>query len=260
LVSAATRYVLDRRSEHAQGRAIARLLYRELEDIRTDVDTTREEQEPWQGDDLGSTTWRDQRYKIAGELDETELLTLSAAMGWIAQANAWRIAHINGRRRRWRQLQPRMFTEDDDRFLFIVSSAVGLACDAIGPLRRGRKFFMFRRRVPRALAPNLGLRCECGHAFGRHAWRTRRRWLRLTKPLHSHHDVAGHCRLCGCRRLTYPDSSQAKRALRRLRLLPRAPYSHQTPPAADIEGPDATHWRPSTVRSPGGSTFIRDRS
>jgi hypothetical protein len=220
--AALMRFVFDRRAEHARARSIARLLYRELEDIATYLEGAAEEREPWVGGDFSVPTWTDHAYVIAGELDDSELIVLSATMRWIATANGWRAEFLGrdglrlGRRRR-------EFSDEDEDLLRLVVATVRLACQSIALLQRGRRWFVFRRRVRRSLAPSLTAPCACGHAFGQHEWRTKRRGLRLGAWRASHHDVAGRCQECGCKKFRYADSSRLRRFLRPLRILSQAP-------------------------------------
>ncbi len=222
LASAATRFVLDRRGEHAEGRAVARLIFRELEDIKIAVDRSIENDFPWEGGDFGVPTWGEHRYKVAGELDESELLVLSTTMNWIAQANAWRHEFL-ARPKRQRRAG---LTSGDVEFLRVVSMTLDLACKSVGPLRRGRRFFVFRRRVAKALVPRHDLVCTCGDDFAAHEWMTKRRILRLPHAWHSHHDVGGKCLECDCARFEYAgDGKRRKRRMRRLHLAPPGAYA-----------------------------------
>lgn len=220
--AALMRFVFDRRAEHARARSIARLLYRELEDIATYLEGAAEEREPWKGGDLSVSTWTDHAHVIAGELDDGELMVLSSTMRWVAVANRWRAEFLGlDKPRLWHR--QREFDDDDEQLLRLVVSTVRIACQSVAPLQRGRRWFIFRRRVPRSLAPSLRAPCVCGHAFGQHEWRTKRRLLRAGNVRASHHDVAGRCRQCECEKFRSMDSSRLTRFLRRMRLLPQAP-------------------------------------
>jgi len=222
--AALTRFVFDRRAEHSHARSIARLLHRQLDDIRIHIERAIDQQEPWMGSDFAVPVWADHAHEIAGELDDSELLVLSSVMNWIAAANAWRAEFLAASRSRFGRPR-RMFGPEDERLLKVVSGTVQLACQSVGPLRKGRRWFVFRRRVPRSLAPSLGGVCVCGHAFGQHDWWTKRRWLRLRHPRASHHDVAGRCKECECEKFQRPETSRLKLFLRHSRLLPQAPES-----------------------------------
>ncbi len=171
-----TRYVLDRRSEHAQARSIARLIFREIEDVRKYLDAALDSKEPWPGGDFSIPAWERHGHQIAGELADGELLAISTSMHWVATVNEWRAAFLNEEESRWpgRRRQERPWEESDSQLLAIASQVLLLASQAITPLQRGRRAFVFRRRIPRSLSPPLDTPCECGHAFANHHWRSRR--------------------------------------------------------------------------------------
>jgi hypothetical protein len=218
------RFIFDRRAEHARARSIARLLYRELEDIKTYVDGAREEGQPWGGADFEVRTWNDHGYVIAGELADGELITMAAAIRWVGTANHWRANFSSrGHWRFGRPAKPSVYSDDDARTLWLVSQILTLACQAIDPLQRGRRFFIFRRRLSRPLSPPLDSPCTCGHAFGDHEWRSRRRWLRFHAPRASRQDIGYGCKHCGCRRFRLDERGRLKPLIRRARLLSPVP-------------------------------------
>jgi hypothetical protein len=173
------------------------------------------------------------RNKIAGELGDSELLSVTTTMRWISAANDWRSEFVR-LGKGWPR-RKRVFGSGDEQFLGLVSWTLDLACRSINPLQQGRRWFIFRRRVPKALTPRLGLRCECGHAFGQHTWETKRRWLRVVHPTWSHHDIGGECRECTCKRFRYSDPNHIKATLRRMRLMGPHPYGDAAPEGMVIE-------------------------
>lgn len=102
-------------------------------------------------------------------------------------------------------------------------AVVHIASGAIKPLRRGRRFFIWRRRIPQSLTPSLEARCRCGHTFAVHAWRTRRRWVRLVRPSIAFEDRASACEECACAAFRYRETRRLIRALRQMRILTQAP-------------------------------------
>lgn len=74
-----------------------------------------------------------------------------------------------------------------------------LALQAISWLAEGKSNVTGPRRTERSLAPaNMDLRCECGHVFGHHVWRSVRRRIRLRHRDARYRDVGFECTRCSC--------------------------------------------------------------
>lgn len=219
------RFVLDRRSEHQTARSVARLIYLELEEIWMFLGQTIDEGAPWEGHDFSVPTWTEHRQVIAGELADDELKALMAGVRWLPAVNRWRRDWIDRRSRD----ESLTFSDKDNQFLGIVVGSVDIARQAIAPLQRGRRWFMFRPRVPESLPKDLSAPCSCGHPWGQHHWHVQRRWLRLRRPRVAYQDFAHGCKACDCQQFELDEPTGWRRRLRLLRLLPQAPKTRAAP-------------------------------
>jgi hypothetical protein len=188
----------------------------ELIDVRSSLELLADnDQQAIRLPHLNCPTWEKHRDVFATELTSAELETLHWVFRWLKQYET-----PQSRRMRMFGSSGPIVSPDELRS---VRNLTALAIGAVdGVARRGGK--LIRRRKDRlALAPSLRASCRCGHAFGQHRWKTRRRLLR-TKSFHVKHvDHAFECHECDCSKFRYDDPSTFKAILRRLRVLDQAP-------------------------------------
>jgi len=215
LAGGAAQFLLDRRRERVRVRALVLLTRLELEDVAGSLEQAKAEDRWWSGP-LESLTWQEHRAEIAIALSEDDLLVLHSAFKWFNAANA---AAEQGR-----ASGPAAKGPADALLLDVLPHLVGIATATLDAVSQGGRWLR-RHTTPYCLAPDLREPCDCGHPFGEHRWIATKRWLRTSHFRVRWADVAHECPHCDCQQFRYAgDRSQVKRRLRRLRVLPPAPY------------------------------------
>lgn len=170
LISASTQRRNARRTAHATAVGPARLVKRELEQAYATAEDALGRGE--ESTELESAEWDVHKAVLASQLSQEELLVLERCYAGV------KLGAVP-----------------------LVLATNPLALQAISWLAEGTTNVTRPRRTERSRAPaNMDLRCECGHVFGHHVWRSVRRPVRVRHRDAEYRDVGFECTRCSCPR------------------------------------------------------------
>jgi hypothetical protein len=246
------RLVLDRRQELVRAQAHGRVILEELRGIAERLSPELEVQNPLLATaELPTDAWHSNRTEIASVVLHEEFLALSMAYRAVAFVNGlssflhelWSSGGAHPIDPDAIEIPEDMRRERHNVRLIIE----GLAIPSVEWLATGNLRFFRRRRAHMTLTPSPDEPCRCGHRWDVHRWKWRRRWLRLRWHSYTVRSAAYECNRegCTCRRFRWAAASFYTRPLRRLNLLPPAPYlgmdEPEPPPPPDRSIPE-TAW------------------
>lgn len=159
-----------RRAAHEPAVGAARLIKREIDQIKADASTLLEE-----GREEGTfptSAWDQHKAEVANRLSEEELLVLDRFYAVARGGSAAAVVALHS-----------------------------MASQAVSWLAAGKSNVIKPRKAESSLAPmNMDLPCQCGHIFGEHGWRAVRRRVRVRNRHAKFKDVGFECKRCSCRR------------------------------------------------------------